>query len=98
MNYTVTKLDGRHAANRDFKHMIQLTHCNGPAARMELFNSYRNRCWQSWGPSCERDTHTMLKSKGQPVNEHWAWHTMDFSILRIYLVDDQDLVWFQLMS
>jgi hypothetical protein len=87
MKYKVTKMDRRHTGNHKFKYYVSVK-----LTRLSTFgdfNSYREWCWNTWGPSME------LKWATLDDAPTWAWMT-EFNQLRIYLKSEKELAWFQL--
>lgn len=110
-----TRLDKRYTGHGHFDYLV-----NRPLARtsvlyqsgqnitryasMQLFNSWRQWCWHTWGPSKELDSwlDDVVYHDGdiEPVshNPHWAWtkeSTHDVHS-RIYLRGDAELTMFLL--
>jgi hypothetical protein len=59
---------------------------------IEEYNKIRSWCWETFGPSCERDHHITLYRHGVEVNPHWAW-SVETSTKSIYFVSDTGLNW-----
>lgn len=74
------ELDRRHKGYGTFAYRVSIVRGKEHAVAVE-FNKLRLWCWETFGPSCERDIHEM-------VNPHapWAWHIdSDYFIPHIYL-------------
>lgn len=87
----LTKLDKRHAGTKYFKYRALVDGVRD--VRVKKFLELRQWCWNTWGPSSERDFAVVE----QPT--HWAWHTgrdILYDPLHIYLVADQDAAFFKL--
>ena len=94
MKLRIEKLDGRHKGSRSFAHravVLGLT-----ADRFIDFLTLREWCWDTWGPSCEREIY--LNSHYNKVrNNPWVWHyNGDYSECYIYLTGSKELELFTL--
>lgn len=106
MKFKVTRTDRRHTANQIFRYYVEPAYQLGVGRdqRIELFKEFRQWCWESFGPGCERDYvalhpvpagtdgHCRMVSK-----ERWAWFTTTdaSSTLRIYF-NEAEMSWFRL--
>lgn len=77
-----------------FEYVASIEYSTGETSSnlIEKYLEIRNWCWETFGPSCERDYYISLKRKNMEVNEHWAWHTDHFG-MSIYFVSDAGLGW-----
>lgn len=89
-------MDGRHKGNQTFSYRIAIVGLS--AERIINFHSLREWCWNTWGPSCEREMY--LKFKANQVKDrpqYWAWHYEDnYDECYIYLVGPRQLELFTL--
>jgi len=94
MKFKIEKLDGRHKGNSSFTHravVLGLT-----ADRFIDFLTLREWCWNTWGPSCEREIY--LNTHFNKIkNNSWAWHyNDDYNECCIYLTGSKELELFTL--
>lgn len=100
------KLDARYTGYPNWKYFVprpNRTSLMGAATRyesMQLFNSWREWCWDTWGASKELSDwqdDMIPRPDIEPVakNDHWCW-VNDTNTTRIYLCDDAELVLFLL--
>ena len=75
MQITIASLDGRHRGYPEFSHRALI---EGPN-RFKDFVQIRRWCWETWGPSCERDF-TFYES-----DVKWAWHVDAFANDKCYI-------------
>lgn len=94
--YQVRPMDRRFIGTGEWAWIVDVHgDISGPrniSHRLIIFNQIRGWCWNTWGPSCERDLYlSILKnSSNRDLNPHWAWNT-EFNHLSLYLKTDQEL-------
>lgn len=85
----LSRLDGRFAGSEVFKYRLKITGYRSD--RISRFIELRTWCWESWGPSCERDLfldHYYDNNKTL-FNKYWAWQSNDPNdCFYIYFIDD----------
>jgi hypothetical protein len=79
----VTKLDRRHTGNHYFAYYVTPNASSTIYQHIVIFHDWRLWCWETFGPSGERDA--MIKIKSQTAQ--WAWDT-EFHHLRLYFKED----------
>ena len=89
--FTVNKLDRRHAGYSQFTHYIVPVWSSRLEDKLRFFE-WRKWCWDTWGPGIERDIAIALGS-GQFDVCRWAWHTSD-NARRLYFASEKELSWF----
>lgn len=113
-SYHISKTDKRYSGSDIFKYVIQditgegFTLFPAPSAlsnnrfdKIKTYVQFRNWCWETWGPSCERDYYLYMKHVGKDdininlMNPHWCWYSSGYD-KRIYLAGDEEKVWFKL--
>lgn len=96
----IIKLNGRYTGYPRFTHYVTSpplrfgTNVWNKFTSIENYNKLRDRCWETWGPSCDLRDYLFLGSNDRVVNEYWAWHVKDH-IRRIYLTE-KGKVWYDL--
>lgn len=61
------ELDKRHSGYGTFAYRVQVT--GTKSNRMVEFDRVRQWCWETFGPSCERDSYKTVNPSAP-----WAWH------------------------
>jgi len=79
----VTKLDRRHTGNHYFAYYATPSESSAMNQNIATFHAWRVWCWETFGPSGERDS--MIRMKSQTAQ--WAWDT-EFQHLRLYFKED----------
>jgi hypothetical protein len=101
----IVKLDRRYRGYRQFKFLIEFVRRGFLPQnndRLKNFLKVREWCQDTWGHTCERDFHIRLseditKSEIEyKTNPHWAWHSTNNGVFRIYFKDQQELDMFTL--
>jgi hypothetical protein len=91
---SLEKLDGRHKGLNRLKYRILV---QGP--RTEKFQDFlqvRRWCWETWGPSCEREIFLLL-AQNNVESMDWAWHFDEkWQACYIYLAGSKQLELFSL--
>lgn len=84
------ELDGRHSGHGTFTHRVRIS---GPKQeKIDMFHRVRTWCWETFGPSTERDTYTSAN-----VTAPWAWHLdSQHYIPYIYLKTNREQMLFTL--
>lgn len=92
----VTRLDRRHTGHEIWTHMVE------PRGRItevfEEFQAWREWCWETLGPSMERDYVKLIPNQfGILPNPQtaWCWYT-EYNHLRLYFKDEAALSSFML--
>lgn len=94
MTLSLEKLDGRHKGLNRLKYRI-LIH-GTTTDRFQTFLQIRQWCWDTWGPSCEREIFLPL-ANNNPGSNDWAWHFEEkFQACYIYLSGSKQLELFSL--
>jgi hypothetical protein len=93
-NFTINKLDRRHAGYKQFTHYINPIWTSKLDNKLE-FLKWRNWCWTNFGPGIERDYALEMGSRQFEVCR-WAWHTPK-GIKRIYFASEKELSQFLLV-
>jgi hypothetical protein len=78
MQITFALLDNRHKGYPEFSHRALIS---GPN-KFSDFVKIRRWCWETWGPSCERDF-TQYECESDEIK--WAWHVDSFSNDKCYI-------------
>lgn len=91
------KLDARFAGFQHFQYRIKFHHTTKYAKFIEI----RNWCWETWGPSYERDILIEMAYQDESFVRPWSWNiasnrTRKFSEPFIYLATDKELSIFNL--
>ncbi len=97
MKIVIKKTDKRHTGHGVFDYVADVR-VPGLGRRSEAvldFIEVRKWCWETFGPSCEREHWLDLQKFKQPVNERWCWHT-DFGNFKIYIRTEKEANWFRL--
>jgi len=105
MNYTLIKLDRRHAYHEQFAYMVEFRKrpdwAIGGTSGVLDFDRVRKWMNESWGWSQDVETrkdiiqvHSVAKTETVEVNPHWAW-SCRYQEYRIY-VNDPALTMFKL--
>ena len=98
MKIKVKKTDKRHSGHDIFLYSVDVE-WQGIGRRTErliAFNQVRQWCWETFGPSCEREHWLELDKFKHPVpNERWCWHS-DYGNFKIYLRSEKEANWFKL--
>jgi len=77
-------LDRRHKGYGTFAYRVTVVGGNKNTKAVE-FNALRLWCWETLGPSCERDSHTVVYPDAL-----WAWHIeTDHYFAHIYIANDE---------
>jgi hypothetical protein len=95
MNYTITKLDRRHAYHEQFAYMVEfrkrLDWAVGGTSGVLDFDRVRKWMNESWGWSQDVETraemlkaHRTAKTLASDVNHRWAW-SCRYQEYRIYM-------------
>lgn len=81
----VTKLDGRHNGNHYFDYYVTPRNVTPRTINQDIaiFHDWRVWCWETFGPSGERDSTIKMRSQ----SAQWAWDT-EFQHLRLYFKED----------
>ena len=107
MNYTVTKLDKRHAWHSDFAWMVEFRrtaswNTNLNESGVLMFDRCRRWFNEKFGWSQDVETRQSINRLGykqvdvsQDLNNAWAY-SIKYSEYRIYIADDATLNWFTL--
>lgn len=106
MPYHIITLDKRYTGREAFKYMIEdftdgdfmiFAPSYSKTEKLKKFITLRNWCWETWGPSCERDYHLSMKHNkdNDMLNKHWCWYSIGYQ-RRIYLAGDEEKVWLKL--
>lgn len=94
----IHQLDSRYTGHRHFKHRVKVL--GDYVQRYQHYIKIRNWCWNTWGPSQERDIYLELAAQDKSLSIQWAWHTerhnQRFSDNYIYLATDTELSVFYL--
>ena len=96
MKLRLDKLDGRHKGSSLFTHRVFV---QGPKLeKCKDFLKLRQWCWETWGPSCEREIYLSLALNNIDDRPRgWAWHYEDnYTECYIYLTSSQQLEFFTL--
>ena len=94
MKLSLEKLDGRHKGLNRLKYRVFVT--GDKTTKFQNFCQVRQWCWETWGPSCERE---IFLSLGQDNigSIDWAWHYDEkFNYCYIYLAGPKQLELFTL--
>jgi hypothetical protein len=102
MKFKIEKLDGRHKGNSSFTHRAVVLGLIED--RFIDFLTLREWCWNTWGPSCEREiylnshfNHFINSHFNKIKNNSWAWHyNDDYNECCIYLAGSKELELFTL--
>lgn len=96
MSFKIEKLDGRHKGSSYFSHRVLVQGLK--LERLKEFQTVREWCWATWGPSCEREIYLSFafnKIENRPL--HWAWHyEVQFDECYIYITGPKELELFTL--
>ena len=105
MRYQVTKLDHRFSHRNSFAYVLEFSKSTRSGTGVLDFDRARRWMNRTWGWSQDVETRLALsKRKNDPsntvvepqdVNDHWAY-SVQYKDYRIYLKDDQELMYFQL--
>jgi len=106
MNYTVTKLDKRHAWHSDFAWMVEFKRQRPDIRRIMLRTGVLEfdqcRRWFNekfgWSQDVETRAEIIKATRDKEVAEHnkaWAY-SIKYSEYRLYIADDATLNWFML--
>lgn len=93
----IQKLDHRFAGHKHFKYRISWRTVKHE--RIVNFIELRNWCWETFGPSNERDIIIYLADKDEGFVRCWSWHIEKDSVRYtpfIYLATDQEYALFKL--
>jgi len=91
--YHVIKLDRRHKGTTLFQYYVEPVFHTHITDKVKFYE-WRNWCWNTWGPSIERDAALDFGSNHYNV-ARWSWHTEN-GLKRIYFKSDKELNWFNL--
>lgn len=94
-NYQIVTMDGRHTGTEYFTHYIQVSWSSSTVDALLRYLDYRKYCWNTWGPSCERDYYMILARGGERPEAPWCFHSAD-NIRRIYFCSTKEMNWFNL--
>ena len=105
MRYQVTRLDKRFANHDHFKYMLEFSMATWRGTGVLDFDRARRWMNQTWGRSQDVDTRNKIILRKtaltdslvqeDDINIHWAY-AVKYNDYRIYLKDDQALMYFQL--
>jgi hypothetical protein len=81
-----TKLDRRYNGSGRFSHYVEPDGILPPIDRIQQFIEWRNWCWETFGPSAERD----FTGQWYQLDVKWAWDTEQYSSrhLRLYFTEE----------
>lgn len=98
------KLDRRNTGFSDWKYYVNRPSRSNHIVYLSLYEcqqiffSWREWCWQTWGPSKELEDwleDTRHTNHAVSHNEHWCFQNRDYAT-RIYLRSDKELSMFLL--
>ena len=104
MNYTIIKLDRRHAWHRDFAYMIEFPKRSFSLGSSGVLAFDRSRRWfnDTFGWSQDVDTRERVRAalvgtqmESTDYNVKWSW-SIKYDEYRIYVVSQAELNWFVL--
>ena len=97
MKFKLEKLDGRHKGSSLFTHRA-VVQGSKKLEKYKDFLKLRQWCWETWGPSCEREIYIPLALNNIDDRPYgWAWHYGDnYTECYIYLSGSKQLELFSL--
>ena len=104
MNYTIIKLDRRHALHRDFAYMIEFPKRSFSLGSSGVLAFDRSRRWfnDTFGWSQDVETRQRVRvalvgtqMESTDYNVKWSW-SIKYDEYRIYVVSQAELNWFVL--
>jgi len=94
MKLSLEKLDGRHKGLNRLKYRVLVN--GAKPTKFQDFCQVRQWCWETWGPSCEREIFLSL-GQDNVGSVEWAWHYDEkFNYCYIYLAGPKQLELFTL--
>ena len=99
MSIKIVQLDARFAGHGQFKYLVESTsnyktgYPLGYLDNIKVAHEWRNWCWETFGPSIEREW--IVNEKFRDYAYKWCWHNGPRDC-KIYLLGDDELAWFNL--
>ena len=93
-NYTIKKTDRRMNGHEQFAWVVMPTSRKDLADTQRSFHLWRKFCWETFGPSMERDWAIDMINRRDCEPLPWAWDVQWYT--RIYLRGDEEKLIFSL--